>query len=469
MQQRLADKKAGQISPQDKELLWIQRANGVASIGQAVATTLQIDDRLQRATEIVMDTKQRTPGQRFAEAVKVLAPPNHWARVWRAVAAFDIEHVHTIVHGRRIQDLLINLKYETPQDPRNLAERNKPEEIDKGLKFIMSEVDRLLPKLDLYERAIAPWLMWEFFNKRPTASPQVQQGGAATPFFLLLDEMNLAHVEHYFADFLSVLESRQSGGGFTTEKIRLHSSETPVEDTAGHLIPSTLALPPNLYFVGTVNVDETTHTFSPKVLDRAFTIEFETADLSAYPTPAGGSAAPLSDDQRTALRNAFVREGRFAVIEKTPTIQSFHGQHGDFMVRLRELEKLLRPHELHFGYRVVDEILMYLVNAEKYGWFKGLGELDAAFDSAILMKVLPKFHGPRALAEGTTPEAAHLGWHATGNHSTRRHRPAGLPGGDSIASRSTADGGLPAIPLSAHGAQVFAHDVPVAHDRLRIV
>lgn len=398
LQQRLTGKQAGQLTPHELDLLWIQKDNGVASIGQAVATSLQNDDRLQRATEIVMDTKHRTPGQRFADAVKVLAPPNHWARVWRAVATFDLENVHTIVHGKRVQELLAYLQYPAPQDPRDLAERNKSEEIDKGLKFIMDEVKHRIPGLNPDERAIAPWLMWEYFDGRSSPSPKVQQDSVATaiPFFLLLDEMNLAHVEHYFADFLSVLEGGRLKNGLTTEKVRLHSSETPVEDTKGQLIQPTLALPPNLYFVGTVNVDETTHTFSPKVLDRAFTIEFETADLSTYPTPSGGSAAPLSDDQQIALRNAFVREGRFAVIEKTPTIQNFHGQHGDFMLRLRELETLLRPHELHFGYRVVDEILMYLANAEKYGWFKGLGELEAAFDSAILMKVLPKFHGPRA-------------------------------------------------------------------------
>ena len=106
--------------------------------------------------------KERTPGQRFVDAVKFLAPPNHWARAWRAVAAFDIENVHTIVHGQKVRELLTILRFHSPQDPRSLAERNRPDEIDKGTAFIMGEVDRLIPGLDTAERAIAPWLMWEY-------------------------------------------------------------------------------------------------------------------------------------------------------------------------------------------------------------------------------------------------------------------------------------------------------------------
>ena len=133
--------------------------------------------------------------------------------------------------------------------------------------------------------------------------------------------MNLAHVEHYFADFLSVLESGHRENGFTQEEIRLHSFEAPVQDAEGRAIPPTLALPPNLYIVGTVNVDETTHAFSPKVLDRAFTIEFEAADLESYPAFQGDASVTSADDQRSALLVAFTRGGRFIKIEKAPEIQ----------------------------------------------------------------------------------------------------------------------------------------------------
>ncbi len=81
------------------------------------------------------------------------------------------------------------------------------------------------------------------------------------PYFLILDEMNLSHVERYFADFLSAMESK--------EKIPLYP-----EGTVNNGVPSNLHLPANLFIIGTVNIDETTNMFSPKVLDRANTIEF---------------------------------------------------------------------------------------------------------------------------------------------------------------------------------------------------
>src|SRR5699024_7007083 len=90
------------------------------------------------------------------------------------------------------------------------------------------------------------------------------------PYFVLLDEMNLARVEHYFSDILSVMESRKWEDG------KVVSSNLLAEETAGF----NLTLPNNLYILGTVNMDETTYPFSKKVLDRANTIEFNRIDLS---------------------------------------------------------------------------------------------------------------------------------------------------------------------------------------------
>ena len=96
------------------------------------------------------------------------------------------------------------------------------------------------------------------------------------PFFVILDEMNLARVEHYFSDFLSALESR--------EDIPLHEDEAvdSGESQSGPRVPRKLKVPGNVLFTGTVNVDETTYMFSPKVLDRAFTIEFDQVDLKGF-------------------------------------------------------------------------------------------------------------------------------------------------------------------------------------------
>lgn len=91
---------------------------------------------------------------------------------------------------------------------------------------------------------------------------------AERPYFLILDEMNLSHVERYFADMLSAIESG--------EPIALHSATENLPGGNGDTlhVPPRLALPKNLFIVGTVNVDETTYMFSPKVLDRANVIEF---------------------------------------------------------------------------------------------------------------------------------------------------------------------------------------------------
>lgn len=88
---------------------------------------------------------------------------------------------------------------------------------------------------------------------------------ANKPYFLILDEMNLSHVERYFADFLSIMES--------DDRINLYTGNER-KDLEGNPITNEIYWPKNLFIIGTVNIDETTYMFSPKVLDRANTIEF---------------------------------------------------------------------------------------------------------------------------------------------------------------------------------------------------
>ncbi|MCD6524098.1 MAG: AAA family ATPase [Thermococcus sp.] len=226
----------------------------------------------------------------------------------------------------------------------------------------------------------------------------------AMPYFIILDEMNLAHVEYYFADFLSVLESGRDNDGFTKESIKLHDNEE-VEIFQG--IPKELKLPPNLYIIGTVNMDETTYSFSPKVLDRAFVVEFHDVELEEYPP----ERIKLSEEEVGKLRNA--------------VLDDLRGENGKFLARskeeinkavkelkdtehwkvywevLVELNKALEPYDMHFGYRVVDEIALFFQSA-KESQDKGIVEFkddDEIFDLALLMKVLPKFHGNRKKLE----------------------------------------------------------------------
>lgn len=219
------------------------------------------------------------------------------------------------------------------------------------------------------------------------------------PYFLILDEMNLAHVEYYFADFLSVLESGRGHDGFTNEAIHLHSKGEKVKDEEGNDIPNEIKLPPNLFIIGTVNIDETTYMFSPKVLDRAFTIEFRDVDLESYPSQ---SATEIDDEQKKELKEAILEDlrnnGNFYVFTKNQIMGKIN-EMTDFKKELKELNDALLPYDLGFGYRVVDEIALFVSLAKQsQDFLPGFGE-EKAKDLAVLMKVLPKFHGPKAKLE----------------------------------------------------------------------
>ena len=185
----------------------------------------------------------------------------------------------------------------------------------------------------------------------------------AAPYFLCLDEMNLARVEHYFAPFLSAMEGR---GGLLT----IHAGRDPVDG-----IPPRVAWPANLFVFGTVNMDETTHPFSDKVLDRAFTFEFWDVDLEGW-----RSAVTARGESAAAIAAAF------------PVLDA--------------LAAALRPARRHFGYRTCDEVVGFVA-----AW--GGAEVTAALDAAVLAKVLPKIRGddggalPKAIAAATAVCEAH--------------------------------------------------------------
>jgi len=243
------------------------------------------------------------------------------------------------------------------------------------------------------------WTPFLRFLERAVRSYAAVDGLA---WFVVLDEMNLAHVEYYFADMLSVMESGRDAEGWTREALVIVYPET----AEGDVPPRELRLPPNLYVVGTVNIDETTHAFSPKVLDRAFSIELVDVDFSDYPPTATGDAPEMSDAERQALLTAFTRNGRFPRIDKAEIV-GYVAEHPEVRDRLQALNKQLHRETLHFGYRVFDEIVTFLAVAEENGMFDGLGE-NAAFDAAVLMKVLPKFHGSRGKLQ--RPLEALLAW-----------------------------------------------------------
>jgi len=238
----------------------------------------------------------------------------------------------------------------------------------------------------------------------------------ADPFFIILDEMNLSHVEYYFADFLSVLESGRDENYWTKETIKLHNSEEPLLYNNEDKIPKEIKLPPNLYIIGSVNIDETTYMFSPKVLDRAFTIEFREVNFDSYLEGLQNEENKLSEEEVAELRKAILEnlrnikdnKARFsgAVADKEEIKEALNWikentvrNDKSIFEELKELNQILQPYDLHFGYRVLDEIALFIKYATNAPDVVGELEKEQALDFAVLMKVLPKFHGPRQKLE----------------------------------------------------------------------
>jgi energy-coupling factor transporter ATP-binding protein EcfA2 len=234
-----------------------------------------------------------------------------------------------------------------------------------------------------------------------------QKDGLA--WFVILDEMNLAHVEYYFADLLSIIESGRDDEGWSREAIRLTYPDTLTDNAPPHEIK----LPPNLYIIGTVNMDETTHAFSPKVLDRAFTIELTEVSFADYPPITNSTKIEIPDEERQTLLRAFTRNKRFAIVDKQD-IRAAVDNHPDIRTWLDTLNTRLATHQFHFGYRVFDEIAQFIFNADENKMFVAdSADEEAAwiraFDHAVYMKVLPKFNGSHARLHGPLTVRARRG------------------------------------------------------------
>ncbi len=194
------------------------------------------------------------------------------------------------------------------------------------------------------------------------------------PYFLCLDEMNLARVEYYLSDFLSLIETRKiDDGKIVTESIEL--------DKAAEENYKDLYLPENLYFIGTVNMDETTFPFSKKVLDRANTIEFSYVDLvpsfdfaeeMVYPVPQNNK---FLKTEYITLKTDIKPEQRDLVVKISNELQS--------------INEILRNANAHVGYRVRDEIVFYMLNNAQFDLLR----YEDAMDNEIMQKILPRLQG----------------------------------------------------------------------------
>ena len=191
-------------------------------------------------------------------------------------------------------------------------------------------------------------------------------------YFICLDEMNLARVEYYLSDYLSIIESRKKvGKDIITDNIVEYQEDN--ENISLHI-------PDNLYLIGTVNMDDTTFQFSRKVLDRANTIEFSDVDLDNlfFETNEGVESLNVSID---FLKTTYL---------KTMDIEEEYREYAkEVNKKIIEINEILKKSQKQFAYRVRDEILFYLVENKK----ANLLDEDTAFDYQIMQKILPAING----------------------------------------------------------------------------
>lgn len=209
------------------------------------------------------------------------------------------------------------------------------------------------------------------FNRGPLTE-MVEQAlqNPKLPYFVLLDEMNLARVEYYFSDILSVMESRKKEEGQITS-----STLITIEGRS-------LTLPGNLYIIGTVNMDETTHPFSKKVLDRANTIEFNEIDLMNFRSMYNQDPVEPIRVSNDVLESSYIH-----LIDAFPNNEVLIKE---VSKELEAINDILKPIHAQVGYRVRDEICFYMIHNDEAGL---LLSREDAMDFCIMQKILPRIGG----------------------------------------------------------------------------
>ena len=198
------------------------------------------------------------------------------------------------------------------------------------------------------------------------------------PYILCLDEMNLARVEYYFSDFLSVIETRDLVDGEIVSdplvSLNKYGDDQTAKDELGEI-----RFPQNLYLVGTVNMDETTFPFSKKVLDRANTIEFNYVDLLP------GEYEFEKEPQKLQVPNDFLKTKYLLLSQCTDDTEFVD----EISSELQDINKVLQKANSHIGYRIRDEIVFYMLNNKE----AELLDRNEAFDNEIMQKILPRIQG----------------------------------------------------------------------------
>lgn len=217
------------------------------------------------------------------------------------------------------------------------------------------------------------------YELRPTLELLLHASDTAQsdmPHVLILDEMNLSHVERYFSEFLSVME--------TGAPIELYSG------AARDGVPASLTLPKNVFIAGTVNVDETTYLFSPKVLDRANVVEFraDEDEVFSFLETFNALDMPSIDGKGARYGSAFLNAARsepqLDASDREAVAEAF-----------RRIFRVASVFGREFGFRTLRDVGRYvhfhrqLVGEETW-------DVGDAIDAQIYQRVLPRIHGSRA-------------------------------------------------------------------------
>jgi tRNA uridine 5-carbamoylmethylation protein Kti12 len=260
----------------------------------------------------------------------------------------------------------------------------------------------------------------EFIIGEFTTLVQKASKNKETPFFVILDEMNLARVEYYFAQVLSVIESRKFDSAIDDviyddflfnqamrERLKAQDKEE-IKEIADLRIPS------NLYIIGTVNVDETTHPFSKKVLDRANVLETNNVDLMQ-----GLIDDPIienNDITKIPALNYFFKGNITNLNELKKHWETNYSINLDMMQtltlwieKLTDFNELLKTNRTNFGFRVRDEVCIYLYHSANLteqpfstNWWHKF------FDQQLVQKILTRFAGEQGQIENHITELFNL-------------------------------------------------------------